>query len=108
MISPAIALGSAPTFRMEGGGLTWAITSLVTPHGQVEVAWRLENASLVVDTVVPWAPPAPRSRQTLVDWATYAGTRQPVPSTRGDPDRLFASWPVTNPCAVHGGMTRRK
>ena len=36
-----------------GGGLTWASTALETPHGRIEVSWRLEDSELVVDTVVP-------------------------------------------------------
>ncbi len=36
-----------------GGGLTWASTALETGHGRIEVSWRLEDAELVVDTVVP-------------------------------------------------------
>lgn len=36
-----------------GGGLTWASTALETPHGRIEVAWRLEDDALVVDMLVP-------------------------------------------------------
>ena len=37
-----------------GGGLTWAETSLDTPHGQVAVAWRLApDDALEVDVTVP-------------------------------------------------------
>jgi alpha-L-rhamnosidase len=36
-----------------GGGLTWAKTSLQTPHGLVEVRWRLEDGRLAVETALP-------------------------------------------------------
>ncbi|MBV9922135.1 MAG: family 78 glycoside hydrolase catalytic domain [Pseudonocardia sp.] len=37
-----------------GGGLTWARTSLDTPHGHVAVAWRLaSDGTLEVDVAVP-------------------------------------------------------
>ena len=37
-----------------GGGLTWAETSLDTPHGHVAVAWRLApDGKLEVDVTVP-------------------------------------------------------
>jgi alpha-L-rhamnosidase len=36
-----------------GGGLTWADTSLDTPHGLVAVAWRSTPAGLEVDVTVP-------------------------------------------------------
>jgi alpha-L-rhamnosidase len=37
-----------------GGGLTWAETSLDTPHGHLAVAWRLtEDGELQVDVTVP-------------------------------------------------------
>jgi alpha-L-rhamnosidase len=37
-----------------GGGLTWAETSLDTPHGQVAVVWRLSpDGVLDVDVTVP-------------------------------------------------------
>jgi alpha-L-rhamnosidase len=37
-----------------GGGLTWARTSLDTPHGHVAVEWRLDPVgALVVDVTVP-------------------------------------------------------
>lgn len=37
-----------------GGGLTWADTSLQTPHGKVTVAWRLvSDGALDVDVTVP-------------------------------------------------------
>jgi alpha-L-rhamnosidase len=37
-----------------GGGLTWAETSLDTPHGQVAVTWRLSpDGALDVDVTVP-------------------------------------------------------
>ena len=36
-----------------GGGLTWATTSLQTPHGLVEVRWRLADGRLDVETALP-------------------------------------------------------
>ena len=36
-----------------GGGLTWASTSLETPHGQVECRWRREPGGLTVRTTLP-------------------------------------------------------
>jgi alpha-L-rhamnosidase len=36
-----------------GGGLTWARTSLETPHGLVEVRWRGEDGGLSVETTLP-------------------------------------------------------
>jgi alpha-L-rhamnosidase len=36
-----------------GGGLTWATTSLATPHGPVEVRWRREDDRLTVETSLP-------------------------------------------------------
>ncbi|MDT7581652.1 MAG: alpha-L-rhamnosidase [Pseudonocardiales bacterium] len=37
-----------------GGGLTWATTSLDTPHGHVAVAWRLDaDGVLAVDVTLP-------------------------------------------------------
>jgi len=36
-----------------GGGLTWASTSLQTPHGLVEVRWRREHGGLTVQTTLP-------------------------------------------------------
>ena len=36
-----------------GGGLTSAATALETPHGRLEVSWRLDDNGLVVDTLVP-------------------------------------------------------
>ncbi len=36
-----------------GGGLTWARTSLDTPHGQAAVHWRLDAGELTVDVTVP-------------------------------------------------------
>ncbi len=36
-----------------GGGLTWARTTLATPHGDLEVHWRQEDARLIVRTTLP-------------------------------------------------------
>jgi alpha-L-rhamnosidase len=36
-----------------GGGLTWASTSLHTPHGLVEVQWRQDEGGLTVRTTLP-------------------------------------------------------
>ncbi len=36
-----------------GGGLTWARTALSTRYGRLEVSWRVEDGSLVVETEVP-------------------------------------------------------
>jgi alpha-L-rhamnosidase len=36
-----------------GGGLTWASTSLVTPHGPAEVRWECEEGGLRVRTTLP-------------------------------------------------------
>jgi alpha-L-rhamnosidase len=36
-----------------GGGLTWATTSLVTPHGEVAVSWRLSDGELECDITLP-------------------------------------------------------
>ena len=36
-----------------GGGLTWAEAALDSPHGRVEVAWRLDGDDLVVTTSIP-------------------------------------------------------
>ena len=36
-----------------GGDLTWAKTSLNTPHGHAAVHWRLDAGELTVDVTVP-------------------------------------------------------
>ncbi len=36
-----------------GGGLTWAKTSLKTPHGLVKVSWEIVDGELVVDVDLP-------------------------------------------------------
>ena len=36
-----------------GGGLTWASTSLETPHGLVTAQWRLADGGLTLDTTLP-------------------------------------------------------
>ena len=36
-----------------GGGLTWASTSLETPHGLVSVRWHLDGEALQVDVALP-------------------------------------------------------
>ncbi|MEQ4203971.1 family 78 glycoside hydrolase catalytic domain [Actinopolymorpha sp. B9G3] len=36
-----------------GGGLTWAKTSLDTPHGPIRVSWRTDNGGLTVETELP-------------------------------------------------------
>jgi alpha-L-rhamnosidase len=36
-----------------GGGLTWAKTSLDTPHGTVRVSWRTDGGTLTVETELP-------------------------------------------------------
>ncbi len=36
-----------------GGGITWARTALETPHGRIEVSWRVEDGKLTVETEVP-------------------------------------------------------
>ena len=36
-----------------GGGITWASTSLETPHGLVTSQWRLEDGVLTLDAVLP-------------------------------------------------------
>ena len=36
-----------------GGGLTWAKTSLRTPHGEVKVAWEIVDGELTVDADLP-------------------------------------------------------
>jgi alpha-L-rhamnosidase len=36
-----------------GGGLTWAKTSLKTPHGLVRVAWEIVDGELIVDVDLP-------------------------------------------------------
>ena len=36
-----------------GGGLTWARTSLVTPHGEVVVAWEVEEDGLRCEVTLP-------------------------------------------------------
>jgi alpha-L-rhamnosidase len=36
-----------------GGGLTWASTSLDTPHGTVAVTWRTEEDRVTVDVTLP-------------------------------------------------------
>ncbi|HEY5821624.1 MAG TPA: family 78 glycoside hydrolase catalytic domain [Propionibacteriaceae bacterium] len=36
-----------------GGGLTWAKTSLRTPHGTISVAWEVVDGGLVVDVELP-------------------------------------------------------
>ena len=36
-----------------GGGITWASTSLETPHGLVTSRWRLEDGVLTLDAVLP-------------------------------------------------------
>jgi alpha-L-rhamnosidase len=36
-----------------GGGLTWAKTSLRTPHGDVRVEWELVDGELVVQAELP-------------------------------------------------------
>ena len=36
-----------------GGDLTWAKTSLDTPHGHAAVGWRLDAGELIVDVTVP-------------------------------------------------------
>ena len=36
-----------------GGGLTWAKTSLRTPHGEVRVAWRVVDGELRLDAEIP-------------------------------------------------------
>jgi alpha-L-rhamnosidase len=36
-----------------GGGITWASTSLETPHGLVTSQWRLEDGVLTLDVVLP-------------------------------------------------------
>jgi alpha-L-rhamnosidase len=36
-----------------GGGITWARTALDTPHGRIEVSWRVDDGKLTVETEVP-------------------------------------------------------
>jgi alpha-L-rhamnosidase len=36
-----------------GGGLTWATTSLLTPHGEVRVAWEIVDGELTVQADLP-------------------------------------------------------
>ncbi|MEQ7123697.1 family 78 glycoside hydrolase catalytic domain [Actinopolymorpha sp. B11F2] len=36
-----------------GGGLTWAKTSLDTPHGPIRVSWRTDDSTLTVETELP-------------------------------------------------------
>ena len=36
-----------------GGDLTWATTSLETPHGRAEVRWRREDGRVTVETALP-------------------------------------------------------
>jgi len=36
-----------------GGGLTWASSSLQTPHGRVSVDWRIDASGMTVDVEVP-------------------------------------------------------
>ena len=36
-----------------GGGITLARTALDTPHGRIEVSWRLDDGKLTVETEVP-------------------------------------------------------
>ena len=36
-----------------GGGLTWARTSLETPHGRAAVRWDLDGSDLRVEVTVP-------------------------------------------------------
>lgn len=38
---------------LPGGGLTWAETSLVTPHGRAAVRWDLEDAKIRIVATVP-------------------------------------------------------
>ncbi len=57
-----------------GGGLTWARTTLETRHGHVAVSWRLEGASLVVETVVPHGVAAVLSLEGHGDVPVEPGT----------------------------------
>jgi alpha-L-rhamnosidase len=36
-----------------GGGLSWASSSLQTPHGRVSVDWRIDEDGMQVDVEVP-------------------------------------------------------
>ena len=48
MTSARVRLAPRP-----GGGITWASTSLETPHGLVSSRWRLEDGVLTLDAVLP-------------------------------------------------------
>ena len=48
MTSARVRLAPRP-----GGGITWASTSLETPHGLVSSRWRLEDGVLTLDASLP-------------------------------------------------------
>jgi alpha-L-rhamnosidase len=56
-----------------GGGITWARTALETPHGRIEVSWRVEDGKLTVETEVPDGVRAVLSPDPATDLPLEAG-----------------------------------
>lgn len=54
-----------------GGDLTWAATSLDTPHGRVSVRWEIDGSDLLVETTIPATTTAvirlPGAEETTID-----------------------------------------
>ena len=86
-----------------GGGLTWARASLESPHGLIEVEWRLEADEFTLEVTVP---PGTMCDIVLPDRrrhpAISSGTHQfatGVRASRSATERANGSWPR----AVEGG-----
>lgn len=52
-VTPAAPGFSVVAIRPQPGDLTWAKGQVPTPHGNVEVAWRLQNGTFSLDVLVP-------------------------------------------------------
>ena len=70
-----------------GGGLTWASTSLETPHGLAAVRWDLDGSGLRVEVTVPDGAEAVLRLPGLTDETVGAGVHSrtaPVDRSEGD------------------------
>ena len=68
-----------------GGGLAWCTTALDTPHGRIEVRWRVQERVLTVTTTLPVGVTGTLSLEGRSDVTLTSGTSEHSTGISGDP-----------------------